>query len=292
MADKSNIEWTDATWNCLYGCSLVSPGCKHCYAVLQTHRIAGVHDNYKHLTVLGDHGPEWSGDVFMHADKLEQPLRWQRPRMVFVNSLSDVFHPGVDDDFVAAMFAVMGAASQHQFQLLTKRPERMHAWFKRVSGLYGGNPWKILEHCERAAVKYGLNVNAGGTWPLRNVWIGVSVESQTFAEKRIPFLLQTPAAIRFLSMEPLLGAVDLTRDDWIHKLDWVIVGGESGPGARPMDPEWVRDIRDACVVNRVPFFMKQWGNFDADGVKHRSKKETGCLIDGVDYKQWPRQVAA
>lgn len=285
MGDKTGIEWTDATWNWLYGCSPKSPGCRNCYAVLQTNRIASVHDRYRHLTVVDDRrGVQWSGKIMVAPERMDQPLRWRKPRMVFVNSMSDVFHPDVPEQAVAASFAVMGAASRHEFQLLTKRPERMLEWFQFLTQTYD-NPWDIIRHCERAAKDlYDLDVDAGGNWPLRNVWLGASVESQKFADERIPILQQVPAAVRFLSMEPLLGPVDRLDLDRIH---WVIVGGESGPGARPMDPEWARAIRDRCLYEEVPFFMKQWGNYDEDGVWHRSKKETGCLLDGVDYKQWP-----
>ncbi len=290
MGDKTGIEWTDATWNWLYGCSPKSPGCRNCYAVLQTNRIASVHDKFRHLTVTDDRrGLQWSGKILVAEERLAQPLRWRRPRLVFVNSMSDVFHHDVPERAVAASFAVMAATRRHEFQLLTKRPERMLAWMQFLERTYG-TPSEILAHCARAAASYGLGeLDVGHQWPLPNVWMGASVESQKFADERLPILREVPAAVRFLSMEPLLGAVD---DLDLRGIHWVIVGGESGPGARPMKPRWARSIRDRCLEEGVPLFMKQWGNYDEDGNWHRSKKETGCLLDGVDYKQWPTHQTA
>jgi protein gp37 len=203
--------------------------------------------------------------------------------MVFVNSMSDMFHEQVPDSAVAATFAVMAAAKQHQFQMLTKRSERMLEWFRKLKTDLK-DPYKILEHCEAAAREYGVETEMPGQWPARNVWLGVSVEDAK-RKFRIDDLRQTPAVIRFLSAEPLLGDLgDLN----LEKIHWVIVGGESGPGSRPMDIEWARNIRNQCFEKKVAFFMKQWGQFDSDGVKHRSKKETGCNLDGVDWKQWPK----
>ena len=289
MAGKTLIEYATDVWNVLYGCDPVSPGCKNCYAKYDTRRLEGAFpDDYHGLTVMTDRGVRWTGDITLRPDKLDVPLRWQKPRVIFVNSLSDVFHKDVPSDYIAAMFAVMGAAAHHQFQMLTKRPENMLAWFQELAARYD-NPWDILMHCERCAKTYGLDVNAGGNWPLRNVWLGASVESQKYADKRIPILQKVPATIRYLSLEPLLGPLDDLDLDRIH---WVIVGGESRVGARPMDPEWVRGVRDRCIEEDVPFFLKQWGNHDEDGVWHKSKKETGCLLDGVEFKEVPASVTA
>lgn len=232
----TKIEWTDATWNPVTGCTKVSAGCKNCYG----ERIAKRFWGERKFT-----------DVQCHADRLDQPLHWKKPRRVFVNSMSDLFHEDVPDDFIADVFGVImdQKAQRHTFQILTKRPYRMMKWFKA---------W--------------INV------PLHNIWLGVSVENQDEVW-RIETLLQTPAAVRFVSCEPLLDAIGLNLADKTHlggapwgdvsrftdayvrapynALDWIIVGGESGPGARPMNPDWARSIRDQCQAAGVPFFMKQ-----------------------------------
>lgn len=248
----SKIEWTDETWNPVRGCSKVSDGCRNCYAMRQAHRFSGPGKAYEGLTQLvKGKGPQWTGEVRCVPEFLEAPLRWKKPRRVFVNSMSDLFHPEVPFEFVDRVFAIMGQCPEHTFQILTKRPELMREyveWWGRVIKPLG-------------AVY----------WPLPNVWLGVSVEDQAMADERIPILLQTPAAVRWLSMEPLLGPVDLQLVDFdgatgLAVLDnppwqvrWVVVGGESGPGARPMHPDWVRSIRDQCQTANVPFLFKQWG---------------------------------
>ena len=231
MSGQSKIEWTDATWNPVTGCTKVSPGCKHCYAERITKR--------------------WGGDfskVTLHPDRLDAPLHWRKPRMVFVNSMSDLFHEDVPDYFIDDVFDVCAVAANHTFQILTKRPERM------------------MRYCQDDDRSI-----------LHNVWLGVSVEDQQRADERIPHLLQTPAAVRFLSVEPMLGPVALSA--WLGSIDWVICGGESGPGARPMDQGWARILRDQCVHAGVPFFFKQWG-----GVK---KKRTGRVLDGRTWDEMP-----
>jgi len=214
VAEKSAIEWTDATWNPVTGCTKVSPGCKHCYAERLANR----------LRAMGNARYKNGFELTLHPDVLERPLRWRRPRRIFVNSMSDLFHEQIPPDFVQRAFAVMADASQHVFQILTKRPER------------------VVELADRL------------TWPT-NVWMGVSVETQEYAW-RTDLLRKVPAAVRFLSLEPLLGplsGLDLTG---IH---WVIVGGESGPGHRPARADWIRGIRDLCGDKDTAFFFKQWG---------------------------------
>jgi len=301
MGDKTGIEWTDATWNVIYGCSRVSPGCEHCYAESFTHRFAGKGQKFEGLTVLKKQGPSWTGKIMLSPERLTQPLRWQRPRMIFVNSLSDVFHKDVPFEYIAAMFGVMALAQEHQFQILTKRSARMvefFEWLEQRTSVIGGHAkGNKLAYCLMWLKGYNddhklgidipkeiLNGEVDLAWPLNNVWMGVSVEDQPRADERIPNLQKVPAAIRFLSMEPLLGAVD---DLDLTDIHWVILGGESGPGSRPMAPDWVRGVRDQCIAENVPFFMKQWGQYDEDGIKARSKKDTGCAIDGVDHKEWP-----
>jgi len=305
MADKTGIEWTDATWNVLYGCSRVSPGCENCYAETFTHRFSGQKGHrMEGLTVLKKTGPSWTGKISTAPDRLSQPLRWQRPRMIFVNSLSDVFHKDVLFPYIAAIFGVMGLAHNHTFQVLTKRHERMeefYEWLQSESNKAGRslfqtcavwlNEYKNSEYMRRhhnpEQIEIPKEILSGEVtlnWPLNNVWMGVSVEDQQRADERIDTLRVLPAAVRFLSMEPLLGPVDRLDLNGIH---WVILGGESGHGSRPMNAEWVRSIRDQCDEAGVPFFLKQWGQHDADGILNKSKKANGCSLDGVDHKEWP-----
>jgi protein gp37 len=239
MSDHSAIEWTDATWNPVRGCTKVSPGCKFCYAETFAERFRGV----------PGHPFEQGFDLRLVPEKLDQPLRWRRPRKVFVNSMSDLFHEGVPAEYIREVGNVMKRAHWHLFQVLTKRHARMREL------LSGELRWMA---------------------DLPNVAYGVSVEDRTYGLPRIESLRQTAARIRFLSVEPLLedlGALDL------RSIDWVIVGGESGPGARPMLREWVVRIRRDCRAQRVPFFFKQWG-----GVR---KRETGRTLDGRTYDEFP-----
>jgi protein gp37 len=242
------IEWTDATWNPVTGCTKVSLGCAHCYAERITERF----------------GRQKFTDVVLHPERLDIPLRWKKPRRVFVNSMSDLFHEDAPDEFIGKVWEVMEEASAHTFQILTKRAGRMHMWVDEKAHAY-----------------------------LPNVWLGVSVEDQERADERIPLLVDTPAAVRFVSCEPMLGPVDIRESltvDWrgnnqeapdgLPALDWVIVGGESGPGARPMQPEWARSIRDQCVAAGVPFFFKQWGG--------RTPKAGGRELDGRTWEEYPR----
>ena len=283
MGDKSGIEWTDSTWNPTTGCDQVSPGCDHCYAMSMAKRLKTMgQKDYQ-----TDGNPRTSGEGFgiaMHPHRLDQPLRWTRPRKIFVNSMSDLFHSGVTVEFIAEVFAVMSIARQHTFQVLTKRHGRMRAVLSQP-GFHGLVQGYASRHDAAHVVQ----------WPLPNVVLGVSVEDQQRADIRIPALLDTPATVRFLSMEPLLGPVNIEYADWapesvrgfpgVHnpltgewwpavgnyakeydgrmvgqpKIDWVIVGGESGRGARPMHPDWVRSLRDQCTSAGVPFLFKQWG---------------------------------
>ena len=239
MSDRSHIEWTDATWNPVRGCGKVSPGCKHCYAETFAERFRGV---------VG-HPYENGFDLQLVPSKLRQPLSWRRPRRIFVNSMSDLFHEAVPSDYIASVGSVMRQANWHVFQVLTKRHQRM----KRL--LNGNLRWMSM---------------------LPNVWLGVSVEDRTYGLPRLDALRQTEAAVRFLSIEPLLedlGAIDLTG------IDWVIVGGESGPRARPVQESWVSNIQYQCHSGGVPFFFKQWGG--------TRKQMTGRLLNGRTYDEFP-----
>lgn len=260
MSDKTGIEWTDATWNPVTGCTKVSQGCKHCYAKHQAWPRLAASPN----TVYTGRAFE---DVRCHPERLDQPLRWTKPRRIFVNSMSDLFHESVPDEFIDQVFAVMALARQHTFQVLTKRPERMLAY------LTGGEGIDVVSNRVRwEAVRLDNKrwcEKPSRHWPLSNVWLGVSVEDQATADERIPLLMQTPAAVRWISAEPLLGPVNIER--YVLRfvrgqavpvyLDWVVVGGESGPGARPMHPAWALALRDQCVAAGVPFLFKQWGEW-------------------------------
>jgi protein gp37 len=245
VADKSGIEWTDATWNPVVGCEKVSPGCDHCYAIRDGARLQHL-AAYAGTIADGD----WTGVVRELPERLDVPLRWQKPRKVFVNSMSDLFHPDVSRAFIEKVFDVMARAERHTFQVLTKRPARMakltHDRLATPEEVDGGHELGIVP---------GLwdLVNSG--IPAPNVHLGTSVESNEFAW-RADRLRETAAAVRFLSIEPLLGPVDGVT---VKGLDWIIVGGESGHGARPLDLGWIRDLRDQCSDEGVPLFVKQLG---------------------------------
>lgn len=260
----TKIEWTDETWNPVTGCTRVSEGCRNCYAArLASGRLRN-HPRYQGLSVKGN----WTGAVRLHPEMLEEPLHWRKPRMCFVCSMSDLFHDDVPIDFIAGVWDTMASATltcnkrhdhddpdcwqgdSHTFQVLTKRPERM------LSMLSDEMPNHVAEQWPGdCPLCVALEVD----WPLRNVWLGVTVENRD-NDWRIPILLQTPAAVRFVSAEPLLGPTNLDANLLLEYLDQVIVGAETGPGARYMDPDWARDIRDQCKAAGVPFFMKQMSN--------------------------------
>jgi protein gp37 len=264
MSDNTKIEWTDATWNIITGCSVVSAGCKNCYAM----KLAGTrlkhHPSRAGLTIDTKNGPVWSGNVRFNGPWLDQPLKWSKPRMIFVCAHGDLFHESVPFEWIDRVFAVMALASQHIFQVLTKRPERMREYLSIRNRL--GNA-DICREINEIPAHFGDRRGAL-EMPLHNVWLGVSVENQEAADKRIPILLDTPAAVRWISAEPLLGSVKIWKH-WIRKhraitknqIDWLVVGGESGPGARPMHPDWARSLRDRCASAGVPFLFKQWGDW-------------------------------
>jgi protein gp37 len=284
----SSIEWTDETWNPTVGCSRVSPGCDHCYAIGVAHRA--MQPAHEGLTIRRPGEPtDWTGEVRTVPDRLDVPLRWRRPRRVFVDSMSDLFHPGVDDDFILDVFTTMARASQHTFQVLTKRPQRMAAITDRLcwhtvsypSGLFAADG-SFNEPDMTKAVAY---LSEGeGEMPLPNVWLGTSIESDRYAW-RAEHLRATPAAVRFLSLEPLLGplpSLDLAG------IDWVIVGGESGPGARPLDLGWVRDIIGQAHDASAAVFVKQLGrSFDG-----RKGNDPATWPDDLRVRELPEVLAA
>lgn len=295
MADNTKIEWADATVNAINGCSVHSPGCTNCYAM----KLAG--GRLKHvpsragLTAPSKAGPVWTGEVRLDEKALLQPLRWKRPRRIFWNAHGDIFHDAVPDEWIDRIFAVCALTPQHQHLILTKRSARMR---KYVSCLPNRDDLVGQQSLLVGAFPSDADkVMRAVRMPLPNVWLGVSVEDQPRADERIPDLLATPAAVRFLSCEPLLGPVDLqycsspydyhqgwpgtyapligswwpavgnfeeeyrNREEGLSRIDWVIVGGESGPGVRPMHPDWARSLRDQCQNAGVPFFFKQWGEW-------------------------------
>lgn len=273
MSDGTKIEWTDATWNPVTGCTRVSPGCENCYIDwAPPFRINDRH--FRDADGQRSHAIGSTTGVLLHPDRLDQPLRWTKPRRVFVNSLSDLFHDDVPDEYIARVFAVMALAPRHTFQVLTKRHGRMRSLLS--SGTFGN---LVADRLVGLGAEYAELPNG---WPLPNVWLGVTVENQQYADFRIPALLDTPAAVRFLSCEPLLGRVTFRWAKWaplinashldsLRGIDWVICGGESGKDARPMHPDWARTLRDECVEAGVPFFFKQWGEWAPhrlDGGEH------------------------
>jgi len=234
MSLKSAIEWTESTWNPVTGCTKVSPGCKHCYA----ERMA------KRLKAMGSPNYENGFELTTHDHAVELPLGWKKPQLIFVNSMSDLFHPNVPDDFILKIFDTMNRAHWHTFQILTKRSQRLPRLNKKLN------------------------------WT-ENIWMGVSVENDRFVS-RIRDLKKCDAFLKFLSLEPLLGPLKRLP---LKGVDWVIAGGESGPGARPMKPEWVRDVRNQCLRAEVPFFFKQWGGFN--------KKKNGRTLDNRTWDEVP-----
>ena len=321
MADTS-IEWTDVTWNPVSGCTRASAGCDHCYAVTMTRRLEAMgQEKYSGLTSVNQRGDRhFNGVVRVHEDALTIPLGWKKPRKVFVNSMSDLFHKDVPFEFIDRVFAVMALCPQHTFQILTKRPERMAEYFSRSD---------VRAEVGTIALVNALRMGRKDAddfrqirWPLPNVWLGTSVENQQTADERIPHLLKVPASVRFLSCEPLLDRVDLRYyldliyiGKWEKQarwqgtgIHWVIVGGESGHHARPMHMKWVRSLRDQCQSAGVSFFMKQWGEWvptvqamevcNQGGWKFYSppgdcvmmkvgKKAAGRLLDGRTWDEMP-----
>lgn len=402
MGDKTGIQWTDATWNPIIGCSIVSPACTNCYAMAQAARIQKMTpgSHYEGTTHEVNGKPVWTG-VLKHAPEhiLLAPLRWKKPRRIFVNSMSDLFHDAVPDEWIDEVFAVMALAPQHTFQLLTKRPKRMREY---ISGIPSKIPFLGRMPLERIHIEAAGHMEGDGgymdalkragnvyslyhdvRWPLPNVYLGVTAERQEEADARIPALLATPAAVRFVSAEPMLGAIDFARVGNLEsikaammevaeyherdarlntisgmqidalngaqqacifyqtpdhmgggftwrfprpfpRLDWIICGGESGPGARPMHPDWARGLRDQCAAAGVPFFFKQWGEWapvdldaergnrdwmiiSGDGdldipddrgpdedagecaIARVGKRRAGRLLDGVEHNEFPER---
>ncbi|WP_405717485.1 phage Gp37/Gp68 family protein [Streptomyces sp. NBC_01537] len=284
MSTGTAIEWTEVTWNPTTGCDRISPRCDHCYALTLAKRLKAMGQaKYQRDGDQRTSGPGFG--VTVHEEALFEPLRWRRPRKVFVNSMSDIGHARVPTEFVARTFATMALAPQHQFQVLTKRPRRLRRLL--ASQKFMDEVWTEMERLsEDDAVplatpvredvrKRVANWSALSSWPLPNVWIGTSIESDEYCW-RADELRGIPAAVRFLSLEPLLGPVPSLE---LSRIDWVIVGGESGPAHRPLDLAWVRDIRDRCVDLQVALFFKQVGGL--------TPKAAGRLLDGRTWDEYP-----
>lgn len=307
MGAKTGITWANSTWNPTVGCSIVSPGCTNCYAMRDAYRMEhnpSVGDKYKGLTTVVNGRPVWNGVVRLHESALDQPLRWREPRLIFVNSMSDVFHESLGWDAIDRIFAIVVLSPRHIFQFLTKRSGRMLDYMNhpqtpaRVSKAVQQQMGKVAPEC------FAIQ------WPPANAHMGVSAERQQEADERIPDLIETKAAVRWVSAEPLLGPIDFGAFEGI---DGIVVGGESLRGkiemARPMNPVWARDIRDQCAERKIAFFFKQWGEWGYDprvakkemrgddqphAIDERwslicvGKKLAGDYLDGVQHHEWPK----
>jgi protein gp37 len=293
MSERTSISWTDATWNPIRGCSRVSEGCRHCYAELIAARFSGPGQPYEGLARRRSNGePQWTGVVRPIKKHLADPIRWRRPRRIFVNSMSDLFHESLDVGYIAQVFAVMYLTPRHTFQVLTKRPLRMLEILTSAT-FYSA----VLRAATYLRHDFPRHIDGGISdrtkFPHPNVWLGVSVEDQQAADERIPLLLKTPAAVRFLSCEPLLGPVDILEAIRVlHRIDWVIVGGESGPGARPCRLSWIEQLMTQCREHDVAVFVKQLGSRpweDRDWVGIANDLE---LRDrkGGDPSEWPEDL--
>lgn len=323
MTDGSKIEWTDATWNIVTGCTLVSEGCRHCYAATLAAGRLKHHPSRKALARVNAAGEaKFTGEVRFNEKWLDQPLRWQKPRMIFVCAHGDLFHPGVPDAWIDKVFAVAAMTPRHTYQVLTKRDDRMRDYVRTRAGDYTVTlPDALptgLYKCSKARADAILGGNERQrdfhrghkvSWPLPNVWLGVSVEDQATADARVPVLLDTPAARRWVSYEPALGCVDFRHIDAdvaapglgmyqidaltgrntdmarpcadVAKIDWIVMGGEIGPGARPMHLDWARKTRDDCAAAGVPFLFK------TQCVSRVGKKAAGRALDGRLHDAWP-----
>lgn len=292
----SNIQWTERTWNPIVGCSKVSEGCRNCYALTMADRLKHMRvPHYEGITKRDRRGQvQWTGKVAMAPQHiLMKPLKRRKPTMYFVNSMSDLFHEHLSNRDIAAIFGIMAACPQHTFQVLTKRPERASDWFEWLGkhayhARHTMFPHDTLAWCARQRVGVAALEATGhppvndGAWPLKNAWIGTSVESQDVMD-RVDHLTQVPAAIRFLSCEPLLSPLDLR--DHLHLVDWVIVGGESGPGARPVGLGWIRSIVDQCKAAGVACFVKQMGT--ASGWSRKEHKDPAYWPAGLRVREYP-----
>lgn len=303
MGSKTAIAWTDSTWNAIRGCTRVSEGCTRCYAEAVAGRFSAPGQPYHGVAVLkvidGTHRGRWTGKIEFVKEHLEDPLRWRRPRRIFVNSMSDLFHENIKDEWIDDIVAVMALSSRHNFQVLTKRPERMrdylierstatdvHSLISSYMNRHGAQPTCDMSH----------------EWPAPHIWWGVSAEDQKTTDERIPLLLQTPAAVRWVSYEPAIGPIDFTAihrtraegfmrplDGRFNKLNWIVVGGESGPDARPFDIQWARDTISQCENAGTACFVKQLGKDPYDSAQP-GRPHLKVSGKGDDWKEWPADL--
>lgn len=311
MSSTSGIEWTGATWNPVVGCTPVSPGCLNCYAATLAGTRLAARSQYQGLTVKrgGEDGRTrvvFSGTVRCLPERLTEPLHWRAPRMIFVNSMSDLFHEDVPFEFIAAVYGIAATCQQHTMQVLTKRPDRAAAFYRWMEDQHVGGSMTpqrkmvIAIHEQLGGRAPGMARVDGCEWPLRNLWLGTSAEDQKRLEERDEHLKACPAAVRFLSLEPLLGPIDI---DFSAGIDWVIVGGEGGAHARPCQVEWIRSIVRQCEAAEVPCFVKQMGSKpegfgqwmvdDNEGHGVSMGGESGCRLDdrrGGDPREWPPEL--
>lgn len=316
MGDKTGIQWTDATWNPLRGCTRVSKGCENCYAEKVAYRFSGPGQPYEGLIAIGKKGPRWNGVIKLVPEKLIDPLRWTRPRMVFVNSMSDLFHENISNEYIAAVFGVMAEAKTHTFQILTKRPKRAKEFFDwlttkayaescAVDGFYPYTQYEVgicLAEAAKLTGRSKLFPKDFPIWPLPNVWLGISAENQETANKRVPLLMECPANIHWVSYEPALGPVDFS--EWIDNsgydsllrtftgrkatppsLDWIVVGGESGSGSRPFDWKWAQHVVDTTSASSTAVFVKQLGS---KPVLKDSGISSLKSYKGGEISEWPK----
>jgi protein gp37 len=340
----SKIEWTNETWNPIVGCSKLSPGCQNCYAEKMALRLVHMPHTDYYAFVLDNNKeddpekfkylPKWNGQTHLNEEGLYKPLSWKKPRMVFVISMGDLFHESTPFKEIDKVMAIIAISPKHTFQILTKRANRMHEYFSQgketliacwEDAIYEMGVVDKQSECPDVIACY-VNNRAEKEWPFKNIWLGVTAENQEQADKRIPILNEIPAAVKFVSIEPMLSAVDLNKSlehtlkchagGLKNCLSWVICGGESGHKARPMHPNWVRSLRDQCKTANVPFFFKQWGewmpgddlepaimaiehpkfrikamhawNDKKEAMLKVGKKYSGHLLDGEEYHQFPQ----
>jgi protein gp37 len=288
MGKTTGIEWCDSTWNPIRGCSRVSEGCRNCYAETVAARFSGVGRPYNGLAtfkIIGEGTPaerveaHWTGEVRFIEKHLRDPLAWKTPAKIFVNSMSDLFHPGVRDGWLAEIFDVMGRAPQHTYLVLTKRPDRMR---------------DVLKAASDPAVASAFERTYSQPWPPPNWWFGISVEDHKTAEYRVPILADCVAAVRWISYEPALGPVKWRSVANYQAIDWLVAGGESGAHARPMHPQWARDARDFCQSAGIPFFFKQWGEFAPTGDVNQEQgavSSSGEIVERITKDSFPRMSA-
>lgn len=290
MSSRIDIEWADAVWDPLAGCTRKSAACRHCYAEALTAASSQSGEWGEGFAASGPEGPSWTGKVALLDDRLTLPLDWENPRRVFVNALSDLFHETLPTETIDRVFAVMALAPRHIFQVLTKRPKTMQPYVADPE-----TPGRIARVMAEIRPEGGTGIES---WPLPNVWLGVTAENQKEADRRIPLLLQTPASVRWIAAEPLLEQIDLKIGSWLKetaavpRLDWVVAGGEIGAEAKACQPDWARSLRDQCAKTGTAFFWRDWGeHVPAEAAGEQDAAPQGRSLDGVLHEAFPETPA-